>query len=286
MVNDYHLDMLEHDGYLVAQGSTRADHPAGAPNPATLRVYEDSGYLWVEGSNSTGVSYQAAQAYYEIHEQLRARHPDLLLEVCNDGGRMVDFGSAAHADYFSITDSYDPLANRRAFYDASYVLPPAMLESYVANFPTPRIENFRYLLRSGMLGWFSLMQDASRWTAQQRSAARREILLYKSSLRPLIRGADLYHVTPRPDGVRWDGIEYYSASLRRGVLYAFRGTGDLPENRFRLLGLDPDSRYRLKFQDHPALNRELTGAVLMQTGVDVRLDLPLSSELIFFDEAG
>ena len=27
IVEDYHLDMLEHDGYLVAQGCTRDDHP-------------------------------------------------------------------------------------------------------------------------------------------------------------------------------------------------------------------------------------------------------------------
>ena len=219
VVRDYHLDMLEHDGYLVAQGSSRTDHPAAPPDPETLRISEDSGFLWVQGSNSTDVSYHATRAYYELYQQLRQRHPNLLLEICNDGGRMVDFGSAAHGDYFSVTDTYDPLANRRAFYDASYVLPPAMLESYVASYPAPRIENFRYVLRSGMLGWFSLMLDASQWTAQQRVAAQREFALYKKALRPLIREADLYHVADRPDGVHWDGMEYYSArhAARRAV---------------------------------------------------------------------
>jgi hypothetical protein len=285
IVSDYHLDMLEHDGYLVAQGSSRTDHPAAPPDPATLRIYEDSGFLWVEGSNSTDVSYHATRAYYAIYEELRRHHPNLLLEVCNDGGRMVDFGSAAHGDYFSATDTYDPLANRRAFYDASYVLPPAMLESYVASYPAPRIENFRYVLRSGMLGWFSLMLDASQWTAPQREAAQREFVLYKSRLRPLIREADVYHVADRPDGVHWDGMEYYSARLRRGVLYAFRGSAsDLPTHRFRLRGLKRGSRYRLNFQDNPAANRELTGDSLMQMGVDVGLALPLSSDLIFFEE--
>jgi alpha-galactosidase len=278
--------MLEHDGYLVAQGSSRVDHPAAPPDPATLRIYEDSGYLWVDGSNSTDVSYHAAKAYYDIYEQLRARHPQLLLEVCNDGGRMVDFGSAAHGEYFSITDIYDPLSNRRAFYDASFVLPPAMLESYVANWPAPRIENFRYQLRSGMLGWFSLMQDTSQWSPQQRTEARVQFALYKSVLRPLIREADLYHVAERPDGVQWDGIEYYSGKLRRGVLYAFRGTApDEPTHRFRLLGLKSGSRYRLKFQDQSAAaNLVLAGQSLMQEGVEVTLGLPLSSELIFLEE--
>lgn len=285
IVTDYHLDMLEHDGYLVAQGSSRSDHPAAPPAPGTLRVYQDSGYLWADGSNSTDVSDYATRAYYRIYERLRARHPGLLLEICNDGGRMVDFGSAAHGDYFSITDTYDPLANRRAFYDASYVLPPAMLESYVAAWPAARIENFRYMLRSGMLGWFSLMQDTNRWTPPERADARAEFALYRTRLRPLIREADLYHVSARPDGVHWDGIEYYSARLRRGVLYAFRGSApNAPTHRFRLRGLRAGGRYALYFHDRgEAATRIETGRTLMRLGVPVTLPWPLSSELIFID---
>jgi hypothetical protein len=285
IVGDYHLDMLEHDGYLVAQGSTRSDHPAAPPDPATLKVFEDSGYLWVEGSNSTDVSDHATRAYYRIYEQLRERHPGLLLEVCNDGGRMVDFGSAARGDYFSITDTYDPLANRRAFFDASHVLPAAMLESYVAEWPAANLAGFRYMLRSGLMGWFSLMLDASRWDAAQREAARQELALYRTVLRPLIRSADLYHVSERPDGVHWDGIEYYSPSLGRGVLYAFRGSEPgQPVHRFRLQGLVPGARYRLSFQDGgPGRSRTAGGAELMQQGVAVSLDDPLSSELVFIE---
>jgi hypothetical protein len=286
LVSDYHLDMLEHDGYLVAQGSSRSDHPAAPPDPKSLRIYEDSGYLWVDGSNSTDVSDHATRAYYGIYERLRARHPKLLLEVCNDGGRMVDFGSARHGDYFSLTDTYDPLSNRRAFYDASFVLPPPMLESYVEKWPAPRLENFRYMLRSGMLGWFSLMQDAGQWTAKQRAEARTQFSLYKSALRPLIREADVYHVSARPDGVNWDGIEYFSPRLRRGVLYAFRGTvPDQPVHRFPLFGLNAERRYRITFQDAGApATRVVSGRALLQDGVAVTTALPLASELVFLEE--
>ncbi|HVP35192.1 MAG TPA: alpha-galactosidase [Steroidobacteraceae bacterium] len=288
IVGDYRLDMLEHDGYLVAQGSSRTNHPAAPPEPGTLQVREDSGYLWVEGSNSTDVSDYATRAYYRIYEGLRRRHPALLLELCNDGGRMMDFGSAAHGDYFSTTDTYDPLANRRAFFDASHVLPPAMLESYVADWPTERPSGFRYMLRSGMLGWFSLMLDTRRWTAEQRADARAQLALYTLALRPLIRAADLYHVSERPDGVHWDGFEYYSPALRRGVLYAFRGsTPDEPTHRFRLAGLDARARYAVDFQDRgPAARTERSGLDLVQHGLEVTLDAPLSSELVFFERIG
>jgi hypothetical protein len=286
VVSDYHLDMLEHDGYLVAQGSTRADHAAVPPQASSQRVYQDAGYVWADGSNSTDVSYHATRAYYQIYERLREHHPNLLLELCNDGGRMVDFGSAAHGDYFSITDTYDPLSNRRAFYDASYVLPPAMLEAYVAQWPAPQLGNFRYMLRSGMLGWFSLMLDTRHWSAQQRADARAQFALYKRVLRPLIRAADLYHVEQRPDGVHWDGIEYYSTASASGVLYAFRGSApDEPTHRFRLRGLDPTTRYTVRFQDRGAsADRALSGAQLMQEGVAVTLGEPLSSDLVFFEK--
>jgi len=285
IVENYHLDMLEHDGYLVAQGCTRDDHPHAPPDRSTMNLKHDWGSDFVLASNSTDVSYHAVRAYYDIYEHTRREHPGLLFEICNDGGRMVDFGSAAHGDYFSITDTYDPLSNRRAFYDTSYMLPAAMLESYVEKWPVPRPENFLYMLRSGMMGWLTLMLDTSVWTPEQHEAARQAIELYKHELRPLIRDAHLYHVSSRPDGVQWDGMQYWDPHRAKGVVLAFRGS--IPgesEHRFVLAGLDVSRRYHLHFQDGTAPDRAATGSELMSEGLLVRLQNPLSSELVFLTE--
>ncbi|HLY41690.1 MAG TPA: glycoside hydrolase family 36 protein [Terracidiphilus sp.] len=282
IVSDYHLDMLEHDGYLVAEGCTRSDHPHAPPDPANMTVKHEWGGDFVYSSNETDVSYHAVRAYYDIYAKTRHAHPGLIFEICDDGGRMVDFGSAAHGDYFSITDTYDPLSNRRAFFDTSYVLPAAMLESYVEKWPTPKPENFRYMLRSGMMGWVTLMMDTSKWTAEQHQAARDAIALYKSELRPLIRDAHLYHVSSRPDGVHWDGIEYWDPARGRGVVYAFRGSvADEAAHGFLLGGLERSRRYHLHFQDGSAPDRTESGNQLMTHGLDVHLANPLSSELVF-----
>ena len=284
MVESYHLDMLEHDGYLVAQGCTRDDHPHAPPNRSTMKVVHDWGSDFVVADNSTDVSYHAVRAYYDIYAQTRREHPGLLFEICNDGGRMVDFGSAAHGDYFSITDTYDPLSNRRAFFDTSHVLPSAMLESYVEKWPVPRPENFLYMLRSGMMGWVTIMMDTTAWTAQQHEAARQAIALYKQKLRPLIRDARLYHVSPRPDGVHWDGMQYWDPARAQGVVFAFRGSiADEAQHRFVLAGLDAGKRYRLHFQDASAPDTTATGSELMRQGVTVVLPNPLSSELVFLN---
>lgn len=280
-----HLDMLEHDGYVVAQGCERTDHPHAPADPGTLRKYVDSGFPFVEGSNSTDVSYHATRAYYEIHDRLSREHPHLLLEICNDGGRMVDFGSAAHGDYFSISDAYDPPSNRRAFYDSSYVLPPAMLETYVEKWPAPSMENFLYGLRSGMMGWFTLMMDTRAFTDEQRAATSSAIALYKERLRPLIRNADLFHVSQRPDGSNWDGVEYVTPNHHNGVLFAFRGS-DLqqPAHEFLLRGLNPDKSYKVTFHDRTSADYVVDGEALQSSGLKVNLPSPESSELVFFEE--
>ena len=285
MITDYHLDMLEHDGYLVTHGCDRSDHPHAPPDPLNKCVYKSWGAYFVDSSNSTDVSYHAVRAYYDIYAKIRKAHPGLLFEICNDGGRMVDFGTAAHGDYFSITDTYDPLSNRRAFYDTSHVLPAAMLESYVEKWPTPRIENFRYMLRSGMMGWLTIMLDTNAWSAEQHTEAKREIELYKKELRGLIRDANLYHVSARPDGVHWDGVEYWNPQTKKGVVYAFRGTtGNEKSHAFRLQGLDVPGQYRIRFQDHSSPDRTLTGQELKHAGLKVALALPNSSELIFIEK--
>lgn len=286
IVGEYHVDMLEHDGYVVAQGCDRGDHPHMPVDPAKTRRYRDDDFLWVDSSNDTDVSLHATRAYYAIQSGLRRRHPGLLLEICNDGGRMVDFGSAAHGDYFSIVDAYDPVSNRKAFYDASHVLPSAMLETYVMAVPTPRIENFRYMLRSGMMGWFTAMIDTSTWSPEQHKAAAREIAFYKDTLRPLIRESDLYHVSPRPDGKGWDGMEYFDDRRGAGVLYAFHGDLARPASHaFRLKGLRAGDRYRLHFRDGSSPDREASGAELMRSGITVSLPLANSSELVVIQKA-
>jgi alpha-galactosidase len=288
IVSDYKLDMLEHDGYLVAQGCDASDHPHAPPDPLNKCTYRDAGFVFERSSNSTDVSYHAVRAYYDIQANLRKKHPGLLLEICNDGGRMVDFGSASHGDYFSITDTYDPLSNRRAFYDASFVLPTAMLEAYVESWPegakNPSIENFRYMLRSGMMGWLSIMIDTTQWDADHHKVAKEEIDLYKSHLRQLIRDADLYHISQRPDGVNWDGVEYFDPKTERGALYAFRGsTPTEARHRFVLRGVDAASRYRISFHDHSSADTIIDGDKLLTSGLIVQLPISNSSEIIFLE---
>ena len=106
-------------------------------------------------SNSTDVSYHAVRAYYDIYEQTRREHPGLLFEICNDGGRMVDFRQRRarrlllHHRYLrSALESARLLRHqlRAAGGDAG------KLRGKMAG---AALENFLYMLRSGMMGWLT-----------------------------------------------------------------------------------------------------------------------------------
>ena len=124
--------------------------------------------------------------------------------------------------------------------------------------------------------------DLTKLAAMQKTpAARQAISFYKTNLRPLIRQAQLFHISARPDGVHWDGMEYWDPAQHRGIVFAFRGSSkDESEHHFVLAGLDPQQHYHLHFEDGSSPDTELTGRSLMSTGLTVILKLPLSSELI------
>ena len=261
LVKENQLDMIEHDQRMIVDNCPRTDH--------------------AHTSSRVDTAFRSGEAYYRIYDALRKENPDLLFEDCVNGGQMVDFGVIRRVHYISITDTYDPLSNRRAFYDASYIVPPAMCECYIAQHPGKTDANFLYMLRSGMTGWCTIMLDTTQWTRKQHDLAKRQFTIYKTKLRPLINRADLYHVSDRPDGIRWDGIEYFDPKSQAGVLFAFRGKTDEPRHVFRLRGLDPDANYELSYEDRSAPPVVVRGAELSADGLAVSLNEPESSEAVY-----
>jgi hypothetical protein len=262
IVKENKLDLLEHDQRTIMDKCERTNH--------------------LHTTSRTDIAYQGARGYYHIYDTLRAENPNLLFEDCINGGRMVDFGVVRRTHYVSITDVYDPLSNRQAFYDASYAVPPSMCECYIENHSGTNIANFRYMLRSGMMGWCTIMLDMSKWNQEQRAAGKRQFEIYKTKLRPLIAHGNLYHVSERPDGKRWDGIQYTSPDSSQGALLAFRGTTEQKSHTFKVKGLVLEKKYEVSYEDGAGKAQGLTGERLMRDGITVTLADPNSSELIFF----
>jgi len=263
IVREYGLDMLEHDQRMVITECVRSDH----------------GHT----SHPSDVSLKSAAGYYEVMDSVRAEFPDLIFENCVNGGRMVDFGALGRCHYVCISDSYDPLNLRRAFYDSSYAVPPSMAECYITQHPGPTLGTFRSMIRSAMMGMCTIMCDTNAWSDEQKAAARRQFDVYKTSIRPLLHSGKLYHVSERPDAKRWDGMQYHDPMTGRGLVFAFRGQNDEPEHRFLLKGLNAETSYQVRYEDGSRSEAVHSGTELMKNGLLLTLPEAGTSEIVYVE---
>jgi hypothetical protein len=110
--------------------------------------------------------------------------------------------------------------------------------------------------------------------------------LYKQFVRPHLRGGRIYHHTPVFDGPEaqgWGVLELASSDRLRGIVGVFQLSSPTEsEYLLRPRGLDASRRYRITWHNSGDQS-EADGFVLMHQGAMVRLERPLSSELLVFE---
>jgi alpha-galactosidase len=143
-----------------------------------------------------------------------------------------------------------------------------------------------YFWRSSMMNqWQIDPTHSASWTQKQRDGVKRATDIYKSWVRPMLKDAQVHHILPRPDGYHWDGMFYWSPSLKHGTLYIFRPNSDETARQISLRGLDPNTKYKVRSEDHSAKDATYSGAELMSTGLAIQLPSKYSSDLIYLEEA-
>lgn len=194
------------------------------------------------------------------------------------------------------SDTYSPLHVRQAFHDSSHAIHPIQIEGHLGStdgrFRPRGIAGMKFAFRSMSMGapeWFIDAPNGGNgsepWTQAEKEAVKACVETYKTRLRPLVRAADLYHVFPRPDGRRWDGVEYYDPSVGKGVVYVFKPAATPAAETVRFKGLDTKQKYRLRFEDGSQPSSVRSGAELMDQGLRMTLEGPEASELVFFEVA-
>lgn len=233
------------------------------------------------------VSYWSTLGYYAVQEAMMQRFPDLIMEGCSGSGHMKDFGNIRRVHVIAINDTLSSLPDRQAIYDSSFAFPPAVLMNYtyenfydtVSDAPEP------YFWRSAMMSqWQIDPTHSAGWTPEQRAKVKRATEIYKSWIRPILQDVQVHHILPRPDGYHWDGMFYWSPSLKHGTLYIFRPNNDEKTKHISLAGLAPDTKYKVRCEDHSTPEAIYSGAQLMNTGLTIVLPAKYTSDLVYLEE--
>jgi len=254
-------------------------------------------------------NYLSHEGLLEILDDLIAKRPNFRYEHCGNGGLLKDFTTLQRISVFTNEDSGGPEFHRESFYSCSFMINPVQIKTDVgmnlgphgevpqnAAYPNSYTINdspewVNYILRTGFMG----ANMATNWcvyTPNQIEGVKKHWPLYKSKQRPILRGlkvgdapADVYHILPIPDGINWDGIEYFNTSLHKGSVLLFKPSVTVPDSKIiKLKGLDRKTTYRLTFQDRKEQNANVTGAELMDKGVEVKgMSGNFASEIIWIN---
>ncbi|MBR3084985.1 MAG: alpha-galactosidase [Kiritimatiellae bacterium] len=247
---------------------------------------------WLGPERQGNLWFDYAAGLYEILARLRAAHPRIVFQSCASGGGRTDFGALAFADEFWASDNTG--AQQRALIQWGWgqFLPACAMAAHVTASPnrhTRRSSSLKYRFDVAFSGRLGIELRPEELSEGEIAYARRRVAEYKR-LRPVIQGGDTYRLASPYEGDH-AALLFVAPDRRRAVVTVCGLSRKASDGRLaplRLLGLDPDRRYRIReidlalpgeAQDRPVLpgeaqnphtafsGRAFSGAALAAAGI-------------------
>ena len=218
-------------------------------------------------------------AYYAWLDELRAAHPELVVENCSSGALRFDSGIIAHTHTTWVSDVVNAKQSIQLGYGCTVQFSPELCNHWMVGEkddgsvdPNGAPGWWDFMFRVPMTGQFGISSRVTEWPPALRERAAANVALYKR-IRGTLTGADVYHLTPSPDHqvpTGWMAIQYVAPADGRSVLLAYRLPEGEPRRSFRLRGLSRDATYDVLVDGVAAPT--MTGAQLADAGLPVSLD--------------
>jgi alpha-galactosidase len=233
------------------------------------------------------VLYRQIINYYAWLDEVRAAHPDLVIESCSSGGLRFDSGIMAHTNTTWLSDEVRPKPSLQLAYGCTLQFTPGVCNHWMVGdttdghvLPTDSPEWWDFMFRVPMNGQFGISSKVFDWPPDLLSHAASNVALYKR-IRSTIASADVYHLTPQPahnDPTGWMAIQYAAQDGTKSVVTAYRLQNSLASQSFKLHGLNPSATYKMT-SDGKDMGT-MTGRELMNDGLSVNLEHPWSATVI------
>jgi alpha-galactosidase len=248
-------------------GCTRTDHGHGARD-GLLRHYE---------------------GLYAVLDEVRARHPEIMLESCSSGGLRIDLGLARHVHGFFLSDPDFTEHHLEVLWGVRNLLPPIGILHWSwsqwrgdfapahLDWATLSVDDFDTTLRAAMLHRFGVSLRLPELRPDLLERLRLHVDLFRRELVPFVRDGVLQPLTPPPErggfGERAPSIQL-SHPDGRFVIGIFVLDGGQRPPAVLPRGLDPDASYTVTDLADGEVRR-ISGADLLDQGL-----VPLGGEAV------
>ena len=207
-------------------------------------------------------------------DELKRRHPDLLIDTCASGGRRVDLETIRRAVPLWRSDyAFEPIGHQCQTYGLSMWIPyhgtgtvAYTGAGYYGGGVTP-VQPYAFWSNacpSLGIGVDIRVKEIDYDTWRRLIGEWRQVNRFYYG--------DYYPLTPYTlEPSAWIAWQFDRSDLGEGMVQAFRRAWSFYESaRFKLRGLNPEAKYEVNDLEHPA-PATMTGRELMETGVLVAL---------------
>ena len=247
------------------------------------------GSSYLTGDNQSHLIVDFHRGLRATLERIRAKYPNLVIQLCASGGGRVNWGFMPYFDEFWVSDNTD--AQQRLFiqWGTSHFFPTMAMAQHVSaspNHQTGRVIPLKFRFDVAMTGRLGMEMKPSDLNDREREYAKKAVAFYKE-IRPIIQLGDQYRLLSPYEGNGFCSEMFVTEDKSEAVFfcYKFENYVDLQTPRWHLAGLDPDGTYQLNEFEGTERSRyfegkTFSGRFLMETGIDATLGRQFSSRVI------
>ncbi len=259
------------------------------------RHVDNVGSEYLSADNQTHFWIDYVNGLYSAYERIRAKYPDVMIQLCSAGGGRIDFGALRFHDEMWPSDNTNSWNRIFIQYGTNTFFPAMATASHVS--PSPNHQTgmmaplkFRFdVAMSGRLGMEIQPKDL---VGNEFSFSKKAVETYKH-IRPVIQLGDLYRLISPYDGNDWASLMYVAKDKKQAVFFAYSLAyhGRTTFFETRLKGLDPAKQYTVTeinltnaYSSFWGNGQTFSGEYLMKAGINLTIGNPLESAVFLLTE--
>lgn len=259
------------------------------------RHVDNVGSTYLPADRQSHFWYEYVRGLYDVYERIRAKHPDIMIQLCSSGGGRLDYGALKYHDEFWASDNTNALDRIYIQHSTNLLFPAIATGSHVSTSPnhqTGMLIPLKFRFDVAMGGRLGLELQPSSLVGEEYDFACKAITVYKDFVRPLVQLGDLYRLESPYSGTGWSSHMHVAKDKSEAVMFAYcmKYNGRTTYFSTRLKGLEPESVYKVEEINEgsvpafPAGTMTCTGDYLMKVGLQLRINKPFSSCILKFSK--
>lgn len=259
------------------------------------RHVDNVGSDYLPKDEQTHFWYEYVKGLYSAYDRIRAKHPNIEIQLCSSGGGRLDFGAMKYHDEFWASDNTNALDRIFIQYGVNTFFPAMATGSHVSTSPnhqTGMITPLKFRFDVAMSGRLGMELQPKDIVGDDHDFAKKAIEEYKT-IRPIVQTGDLYRLISPYDDNGWASLMYVSKDKKQSVFFAYSLKYHGRTNYFetKLNGLDPNKKYKVTeinkrnwWSSFNGNEKTFSGDFLMKVGISLNIGNPFDSTVLLISE--